>query len=574
MKKNLFSFCLFLLLTSLVLSACGGAAAPVSTEAAVPTEKAAPAPVTAPTDKPAATEAPASTEKKVATFVYTQELDNMNPMYTSNWYSRITQQIWNCDPWMYDDTNSPVPVLITEMPNLENGGISADGKTITLKLRKDIVWSDGEPITADDFVFTWEMYTNTANTVNSSYPYNLIKKIEAVDAATVKMSFDEPFIPWEASLGQEIIPAHILRPVFEKDGNLDQAAWNRAPTVGCGPYNFKEWETGSFVHFVRNEKYFNPAPKIDEIYIRFVADDAAQTAALLSGDADLGAMVSYPDIPNLEAANVKIVPVVSGYNEGWYFYFGEGNLAIKDVKVRQALALCFDRFSLVQDLLLGKTVVDTSFWQNTVWQDPDLKAWPFDPEKGKTLLEEAGWVDSNGDGIRTKDGVELILTHGATAAKVRMDTQAIAQEQLAKCGIKLETKNYAPPVFYSTYGDKAPCSTGELDICQSSRASSFPDPNTSLFLTSEIPTDQFPGGLNISRLSDPKLDELFKRQASEIDQNKRIEIFHEISRYMTENVYWLGMWNDPDLWGYNARLSGVKFSGGAPFFNVSEWDIK
>jgi peptide/nickel transport system substrate-binding protein len=570
MKRNvLFASLSLLVIASLVLAACGGAAEP--TTAPEPTEAAA---------APEATEAPAPTEpppaeKKVATFIWTQEPDNLNPMYTDMWFSTITQQIWNCDPWIWDDKNEPVPVLLAEMPSLDNGGISEDGTTITYRLRDDIVWSDGEPITSDDFIFTYEMFMEPGNTVNSTYPYDLLAGWEAPDERTVVLSFDEPFVPWMAAFGQQILPAHVLRPVYEAEGSLVEADWNEAPTVGCGPYTFAEWESGSFMSFVRNENYYEEPAKIDEIFIRFVPDDASQIAALRTGEGDLGTFFSYSDFPTLEEAGVQIIMAPSGYNEGWYVYFGEEqHPALADVKVRQAIALCFDRFSVVNDLLLGKTEVAGSFWHNTPYQDPSLEPWPYDPEQGKALLEEAGWVDSNGDGVRDKDGEELILVHGTTTREVRADTQAVAQQQLAECGIQLEIIGYASDVFFLSYGEGGPMSSGELDLFEYSGNTDFPDPNTSRFLCNEIPSDENPEGTNDQKLCDEELEALFQLQATQVDYDERQQTLWKIGKHMVDNVYWLGVWYDPDAFGVSGRLKNVTISGGNPFFSIAEWGLE
>jgi peptide/nickel transport system substrate-binding protein len=568
-SHSVFVLLSLLVIASLVLAACGGAAEPTQApEVAEPTEAAA-----APEPTEAAEPSPA--EKKVATFIWTQEFDNLNPMYTGMWFSTITQQIWNCDPWDWDEKDSPRPVLVTELPSLDNGGISEDGKTITLTLRDDIVWSDGTPITSEDFVFTWEMFTDPANAVNSTYPYDQFVSVEAPDERTVVITFEEPFVPWMASIYTEILPAHVLRPVFEAEGTLDEAEWNYAPTVGCGPYVFDDWETGSFARFVRNENYYNDPAKIDEIFIRFVPDDAAQIAALRTGEGDLGTFFSYSDFPVLEESGVQIYMAPSGYNEGWYFYFGEeGHPAVQDVKVRQAIAMCYDRFSLVNDLLLGKTEVAASFWHNTPWQNPDLEPWPYDPDKANALLDEAGWVDSNGDGVRDKDGEELILVHGTTTREVRADQQAVAQQQLADCGIQLEIVGYASDVFFTTYAEGAPCATGELDICEWSASTAYPDPDSSRWLISEIPSDEFPDGVNDQHLVDEDLDALFQLQKTQVDFGQRQETFHEISKYMTDNVIWLGIWYDPDAFGVNERVKNVRLSGATPFFSIAEWDLE
>ncbi len=515
------------------------------------------------------------TTPKVATFIWTQEFDVLNPLYTNMWFSSITQQIWNCWAWDFDDQNNPRPVLVKEMPSEENGGISPDGRVITLKLRDDIVWSDGQPITSEDFVFTYEMTMSPKNTVASTFPYDKLEKVEAPDAQTVVMTFKEPFAAWQATLWRGLLPAHILRPIFEKEGTIDNAEWNRAPTVGCGPFVFKEWESGSFARFVANDKYWLGRPKIDEIFIRFVPDDASQVAALKAGDGDLGTFIAYSDIPTLEQAGVKMIKVFSGYNEGWYFYLHpeKGHPALKDVKVRQAIALAFDRFSVCKDLLLGLTKPPATYWANTPWQDPTLEPWPYDPEQAKQLLDEAGWKDTNGDGVRDKDGVELVLTLGTTTREIRRDVQAVAQQQLAQVGIKLELANADSDIFFGSYGEGGPCATGQYDIFEYSTVTNYPDPDTADWLCSEIPSDENPTGVNWQAVCDEELDGLFKLQATQVNPTERQQTFHKITRLVYEKVYWLGVWEDPDIWAVGPRLKNVRLSGATPFFNIVEWEL-
>ncbi|MGB9585817.1 MAG: ABC transporter substrate-binding protein, partial [Anaerolineales bacterium] len=168
---------------------------------------------------------------KVATFIFTEEFDNLNPLYTNMWFSQITFQLWNGWAWNFDEKNEPVPYLVKELPTLENGGISSDGKTITLKLREDLKWSDGTPLTSEDFLFTKEMTLSPKNAVASTYPYDKLAALETPDKYTVVMKFDEPFAPWQATFWKGILPAHILKPIFEKEGTIDNAEWNLKPTV-------------------------------------------------------------------------------------------------------------------------------------------------------------------------------------------------------------------------------------------------------------------------------------------------------------------------------------------------------
>jgi peptide/nickel transport system substrate-binding protein len=565
----------FILAIALVFSACATA----TPQPEQPPVEAPPEQPVAPPEEPAAPPeepaAPPSTPK-VATFIFTQEFDNLSPLYTNMWFSAITFQIWNAHAWDFDEENNPVPVLVTEIPSMEDGSISEDGTVITMKLRPDLVWSDGTPLTAEDFIFTYEMYIDPANSVASSYPYDTISSIEAPDPQTVVMNFDEPLASWLGTLWKGVIPAHVLRPVYEAEGTINNAEWNFAPTVSCGPFVFDAWESGSFVRFVANENYWLGRPNLDEIFIRFVPDDASQIAALVAGDGDLGTFFAYSDVPTLEAAGIDVVNSFSGYNEGWYYSFHpeKGHPALQDRRVRQALALGFDRFSLNRDLLLGLTVPAATGWDNMPYVDPTIEPWPYDPEQAKQLLDEAGWIDSNSDGTRDKDGVELVLKYGTTTREIRRDTQAVVQQQLAGIGVKVELFNYDSDIYFGGYEEGGPAATGELDIFQYSGTPNFPDPDIAEWLCAEIPSDESPSGTNWMYLCDEELDRLFRLQATQVDFEERQETFFQITRRIFEEAYWVGIWQDPDLFGISERLQNVKISGATPFFNIWEWDLQ
>lgn len=565
-----------LILASLVLAACAEPAASPAPEEVV-TE--APAPAATEAMEEAATEPPAEAEqpadRKVATFIWTQEFDTLNPLYTNMWFSGTTLPLWNCYAWLFDDQNNAIPSLVTEIPTTSNGGISEDGRTITLKLRDDLKWSDGTPLTAKDFIFTYEMTINTSNSVSTTSPYDLVESMSAPDDLTVVTTFKDPYAPWLGTLWKGIVPEHILRPVFEAEGTLDTAEWNKAPTVGCGPFTFAEWESGSFARFVANDSYWLGRPKLDEIFFQFVPDDASQVAALKNGEGDLGTFMTAPDAASLQEAGMTIHKVFSGYNEGIYFNLGEnGHPAIKDVLVRQAIAYAIDRQSITTDLWLGLTVPAATDWDNTPYNDPSIQPYPFDPEKAKQLLDEAGWVDSNEDGTRDKDGVELILKYGTTTREIRKDTQAVIQQQLADVGIGVELLNYESDNFFAGYAEGGPAARGELDIHEYSATANFPDPDSADWLCNNIPSDENPAGSNWAYLCDETLDGLFQLQTTQVDPVERTKTFHQITKYIFDNVFWLGLWQDPDIFAVSPRLLNVRLSGATPFFNSLEWDLQ
>ncbi len=533
---------------------------------------------------------PPPTFSGTATITFVQEPDNLNPMYTTMFFSGITRDFWLKGLWSFDDNNQPVPDIAAEIPSAENGGVSADGKTLTIKLRDDVTWSDGVPVTADDFVFTYEMITSDKNVVQTRYPYkDYVESVEAPDAHTVVVHFKEPFAAWltnifsgTPSAGQGVLPKHVLQPVFDKDGTLDNAEWNRKPTVGVGPFVFKEWESGSHITFTANPNWIHP-PKLEQIFIRIVPDDAAQEAAILAGDTDIGVFLSSDQIQKLEAGGtVDVVAVASGYDEGWFLNVNPetAHPAMLDVNVRKAIALASDRFTIVKDLLVEDVnPVNVTFWDATApFADPSLKPYPFDPEQAKALLDQAGWKDSDGDGIRDKeiDGkkVDLKLRYITNDRELRKNVQAVIEQQWKQVGIAADLVNYSSDVYWNGYNDGGPQAQGLYDVAEYSSVGSFPDPEISNnWLCDQISSADHPDGANWQGYCNPQMDELLKKQATTLDRDERIQLYYQIEKLIYDEVIYIGMWKDPDLWSVNKRLQGVKLSGATPFWNANAWTV-
>jgi peptide/nickel transport system substrate-binding protein len=571
MKSKLAILAALLVAISLILSACGGGQE--TPEAPAPAEPGAQEPAATEPPAPAAPEA----ERKVATLIYTQEFDNLSPLYTSMWFVWTTWQMNNHWAWEFDENNEPFPRLVTEIPSAENGGISEDGRVITMKLRDDITWSDGTPLTADDFIFTWEMAVSPSNTVATTYPYDSIESVTAPDPQTVVVTFTDPFAPWLATMWHGILPAHILRPIYDAEGTIDNAEWLRNPTVGCGPYNFVEWESGSFARYERNENYWGTPAKIDEIFIRFVPDDASQVAALKAGDADMGTFISYADVPGLKDAGLNIMVEPNGYSEWMFFTLNEekSNPGMFDVNVRKAIAMAIDREGITRDLLLGLPKVPASFWDALpYYNDPPLQNYPYDPEGAKALLEQTGWVDANGDGVREKDGVDLEIDHATTIREIRQDAQAVMQQQLADVGIKMNVNPVDDTLYFASYADDGPAAQGEFDIQEWSDGPLFPDPDLYYWLCDQIPTDENPTGENWFYICDEELDSLIKLQSTQVDATERQKTISQINQLFYDQVYIIGLWQDPDVYAVGPRLKNVKFSGVTMFFNIGEWDLE
>jgi peptide/nickel transport system substrate-binding protein len=581
-KRNLYILTSLVVLASLTLTACGGGTAPATQLPAITEPPATGAPATeAPATEAPATESPAATEAPAANagtaiITFVQQPTTLSPLYASQWFATITSQFFLKSLWSFDPDNNPIPEIAAEIPTTENGGMSEDGKTLTVKLRDDVTWSDGEPVTANDFVFTYDMYMADANTVASRYPYeDYVDSVEAPDDTTVVVHFKEPFAAWLTSIfAGGVLPEHVLKPVFDSDGTLDNAEWNTAPTVGVGPFVFKEWETDSHLTFEANPNWINP-PKLQQIFIR-MADDAAQEVSIIAGDTDIGTFLDWSQADAINnSGKAKFVTQPSGYDEGWYLNFdpNTANPAMLDVNVRKAIVLATDREKILKDLLGGLTTVPATYWASTPpFEDPSIKPLAYDPEEAKRLLDEAGWKDSNGDGTRDKDGKELVLRYIANQRQLRKDVQAVVQQMWAQVGIGSELVNYGDD-YFNGYADGGPQATGKYDIAEYSDIASYPDPDASKFLCTEVVGPDHPDGANWQGYCNEDLDKLFDQQATETDPEARKQIFYQIEKIMDDEVVWVGLWKDPDLWSVNNRLQNVKLSGATPFWNAHEWTI-
>lgn len=551
MKRKLYLLLVILVAASLALSACG---------------------------------APKPTFKGTVTATFVQEPDNLNPMYTEMYFSAILRELYLKPAWNFDENAKPVPVLVKEIPSSANGGLSADGKTVTLKLREDIKWSDGEKLTSADFVFTYDMIMSDKNVPLSRYPYeDYVASVTAPDDYTVVVTFSEPFAAWLTRIFTYILPEHVLAPVFEADGTIDNAAWNRNPTVTLGPFVLSQWETGSHLAFTANPAWIQP-PKIEQFFVRIVPDDAAQEASIIAGDTDFGIFLSSDQIEKLEAGGkVKVVAVASGYDEAWFLNINPetAHPAMLDVNVRKAIALATDRFSIVNDLLVASiNPVNVTFWDTTppYGNLGGLEPYPYDPEGAKKLLDDAGWKDSDGDGIRDKeiDGkkVDLVLRYITNQRELRKNVQAVVEQQWKLVGIGVELVNYSSDVYWNGFNDDGPQAQGLYEVAEySSVPGGFPDPDSSGWKCDQIANADNPDGENWQGYCNPKIDELMDLQAVTLDPAKRAEIFKEIQQIMYDDVIYIGFWKDPDLWSINSRVLNVKLSGVYPFWNVHEWEV-
>ncbi len=551
MKRNHWTVLAWVTVMTVLLAACAPAQLP-----AAPTPQVTPA-------------AP-----KTVTISFFEEPDSLSFIYSQMWFATLAMDLIQRGLWVYDDSQNFVPELATEVPSRENGGISEDGKTITVKLRQGVRWHDGQPVTSADVKFTYDAIMNPKNTIDTRYPYeDYIESVETPDDYTVVIHFKEPFAGWWTTFPY-ILPKHLLGDLE----TLDEAEWNRAP-IGFGPFKFKEWVSGDHITLEKNPDYWRGAPKVDVIHIKIVPSSEAQMAAIQAGgQVDIGVFHSYDEVPVLEKlGTVDVKAIYYAYNEFYPFNLDPktGHPAFQDARVRRAIAMSIDREQITKTLLQGLTQPAHTFWDGTAYANKDIPLYPYDPKAAAQLLDEAGWIDHDGDGIRDKDGVKLSFVHKTTAGrKIREDAQLAVQQMLKDQGIEMVIENVPYDLFFESYANGGPLYTGQYHMAGWSDGS-YPDPGSSAYywLCDQIPSAENPEGGNFQLYCNPELDELLRQQDTTVDPVERKAIFDRIQQLMYDEVLFVPMWNDPDLWSVNKRLRNVRIGGWTPFWNVHEWDI-
>ncbi|RLP75673.1 ABC transporter substrate-binding protein [Mycetocola tolaasinivorans] len=339
-------------------------------------------------------------------------------------------------------------------PSLAKGfEYSEDGRTLTFTLPTDVTWHDGKPLTAEDVAFTYTATADPAFPLDTpefaqqlsgfeayhSGASTTLEGIQVVDPQTVAFTFDKPYA---AALSYFADRPVLAKHVWE---GTPVAQWNDATEllthpVGTGPFVFDKFVSDQYVSLTRNEKYFGGAPKLGSLIFKVTNAETAQTQ-LINGELDVAELSSFnrADLDTYETAGVKIVEQTG--TSAQYLTLDTKNPKFADERVRQAVVTGINRQGIIDSLLYGH---GTLFNTNAHPKDPYYPAsgiddYAFDPKRAAALLEEAGWVDSDGDGIREKGGERLTLTlNFPTGNKTRELSAPIIQSNLKDIGIDVQ----------------------------------------------------------------------------------------------------------------------------------------
>lgn len=465
----------------------------------------------------------------------------------TNFYAR--------DVWDWDVNRQIFPIMVAEIPTVENGLVVTldNGNTqVTYKLKEGIQWSDGVEITSADCAFFHELRMDPTKLTfqRGTYP-EVVESLEVVDDYTFVLTYNVPFPDFQSNAYANCyLPEHIFREQLDATGNIDNHPYfNGEGVVGYGPYVFDGWTIGSQIAFSTNPLWDGDAPAFERVIARFITDSAQMRNALEAGEIDVAfnwsddLVGSYSAIPDVEVFQTAGV-----YGDAVWMNVGNGgHPALADPKVREAIVRAIDRESLAADLIGPGVLVPKSWYPEAFWPE-DLTFWPYDVDLANALLDEAGWVDSNGDGVRDKDGDQLVFRFFTTTRQLRMDYQVVIQEYLNEVGIRTQLLPVPANILFGSFLERGILNTGDYDLAifalSSNPLSPFADA-PSWFGCDGVPSAENPNGNNGWGSCDPEFDRLDILVGSTVDAEERLDYAWEAQRRFFDMGHWHGLYLRP-----------------------------
>jgi peptide/nickel transport system substrate-binding protein len=494
----------------------------------------------------------------------------------------------------FDPEGNLVPVLAAEVPSLQNGGVAKDGLSVTWKLKRNVQWHDGKPLTADDFVFTWEYAADPATTAITVGNYEKVARIEKLDAHTMKIVYKAPNPAWFQTFGGTVcvLPKHVFEPF--KGAKSREAPANLRP-VGTGPYRIADFKPGDLIRAELNPNYHEANwPFFDRLELKGGGDAvSAARAVIQTGEYDFAWNIQVEDdvLRRMEqggkgrtdiAPAAGIEHLLCNFSDPWTEIDGERSNPkskhpfLTDPAVRQALALLVDR-AAIQEQLYGRQGQATANYLNAPsrFRSPNTR-WEFSIEKANAMLEQAGWK-KGADGIRAKDGKRLKMLYQTSINPVRQKTQAIVKQAAAKAGIELELKSVVASVYFgSDPGNPDTSSKFYADLqMYAFNMTGGPEPQRFMdpFVSWEIASKENNwAGRNNTRWRNEEYDRAWKAADSEMDPVKRAALFIRMNDLLTQHNVVVPITWRANISAISNRLRSTDICGwDSSFWNLTRW---
>ncbi len=578
-RRTLF-FLTLMVTFSLVLSACGSAN---TTQSSAPTST-----------QPAAYSS-TQTNKEI-TIVIPEDPPSFNAVIAYTGYDAMVMKLTLLGMTGIDPDGNVYPELAVELPSIENGEVVQDEEggtmSVTWKMRQDVRWEDGKPVTADDVIFTYNAITDPDK--GSWIPgIDAVESVEKIDDYTFKVNYGAITPSYLTLFGGEqvaIWPAHYC------DASQGFSSWDcgRKP-LSDGPFVLSEWVEGDHLTFLKNDKYYQPGkPDIEKVTVKIVPDATVRKQMMINGDADINMWTNETvtaDLQKEASVKVSISPndrfvmrlFMNGAAKGNTDAEANPHPILSDVNVRQAIRMAIDVDTIAQQIFLGfSKPVWTEFFRPP-YNQCNIPQPKYDPEAAKALLDQAGWTDPDNTGTRACHGCKTgapdgypmemqLLTYKEYGEPILLTQQLIA-EDLAKIGIKLDLATAEGSVLWADSASGGIEMNGNFDIDLWDDGYAGTDPADFIAQYYSADSIEPDSGWNISRWNDPGFNDLLADSYT-LDETRRQEDFCKMAQILDQQVPDILMFTTIDADAYSVRLDGVQSTANdVVTWNIADWKI-
>ncbi len=444
----------------------------------------------------------------------------------------------------------------------ESWEVSADNLVITFHLRPGVKWHDGAPFSAEDVLFTYQTYIDPAVPTAYAENYKQVDKVEVLDPLTLRVSYKKPLARALVSWAVGIMPKHLLA-----GQDVTKSPLSRAP-VGTGPYKFVEWLPGEKIVLEANPDYFEGRPWLNRVVYRIIPDESTMFLELKAGGLDMMGLTPLQYARQTDSADFSRRFNKYRYLSFAYTYLGY-NLKrpmFKDQRVRQALAFAINKQEIIDGVLLGLGQEATGPYKPGTWPyNAAVKRYPYDPARAKELLAEAGWGDSDGDGVLDKEGQPFAFTIVTNQGNdQRTKSGEIIQRRFREIGVDVKLRVIEWASFLKEF-----INPGNFDA-------------TILGWTIPIDPDGYnvwhssktgPGELNFVGFKNAEVDELLEKGRRTLDQAQRKVYYDRFQEILAEEQPYTFLYVPDALPVVAARIHGIEPAPAGISYNFSKWYV-
>jgi peptide/nickel transport system substrate-binding protein len=491
------------------------------------------------------------------------------------------------------------PDQAAEIPTLDNGGVVVPGAngaamTVTWKLRAGLKWSDGSPLTCDDYLYTqnWIMDKHNTGLYAGTSGYEDVTKFECTDPQTIVLHFGKIYEGYLGMYGVPLPKAYMSKfTVKEAVQHKGMGAADMPKVPVSGPFKYKSVTSGAEIRLVRNDNYTNPwdqkPANLDTLIFKWYGDADAMIAGYKGGEFDIANDLNDADLPKIADQGDQVKQLDSLTYEflrpNWnpdvcspkITDRGKG-CPVSDPAIREAIRWAVNKDEINTRLLGGAAALGFTNVSPNAWFYSDPPTYTFDPEKAKSVLDAAGWV-AGADGVRAKGGLKANIELCTTTRQVRQDTLALVSSYLKNVGIDSTVNAVSPTDIFATYNeatDQTPCALSKSHYDLAEHAFSVPlDPNAnySTYHSSQVE----PNGGNDGFIKDPDVDRILDGVKGTVDFAKIKELMAEWQKIYVDKTIEIPLYFRKEVYLVNPKVSN--FTGNptsqGPTWNAYDWSV-